>query len=54
MEKYLKELLNKNKTIIIPQLGAISITPPFTDKFSFDESLKRTIKWYIDNPNWLN
>ena len=21
---------------------------------SFDESLKRTIKWYIDNPNWLN
>ena len=21
---------------------------------SFDESLEKTIKWYIDNPNWLN
>ena len=21
---------------------------------SFDESLEKTIKWYFDNPNWLN
>ena len=21
---------------------------------SFDESLEKTIKWYINNPNWFN